>query len=523
MMSGKFAIIRPRLPMRYRNRIILFALGLLLPILTVIAVYMLARAPVRVDDTLGGATVAFEADRGAVLWRGGCVTVGWQVEGVSAVFLNDAGVIGFGEGEIACVEPRYMPRLTFTVPGSDRLYIVDLPVTIVAESAPVHAAIALGMVLWIVVLGQQMGTRAWWTGQSTEARWALAGLIYIVAFGVAYRVGYVGRPLMLDEANTLYTYGTMPGPYTIMSNYIDPNNHILHSILVHYAIQLGHAAWIFRLPALVAGILIIPLTYAVGRTYYRPSVGLIAAAIAAGNFRLVDYSTDARGYTLLTAITLGLFWLAHGLRSRADGERQWPRWLLFAVLCGLGFFTIPTMYYGLGVVCLWLLLSIWIENKGQARWGQLIRFVLAVGGGALFTLALYSPILLTDPNALFGNFMVVTSDKPPRGFLSEAFGVAWGFFTDGTPALIAWVLVAGMVVSLVFHRRVANHAVPLLPVAVAWVLTVLLVQYIVPLQRLWTWALPMAHILAAAGIVVVVQRIIPEAPGAGDPMPAGTM
>src|SRR5207245_4620972 len=44
--------------------------------------------------------------------------------------------------------------------------------------------------------------------------------------------------------------------------YGSPNNHILHSLLMHFAYRMfGSAEWALRLPALLAGIAIVPLTY----------------------------------------------------------------------------------------------------------------------------------------------------------------------------------------------------------------------------------------------------------------------
>ncbi len=100
---------------------------------------------------------------------------------------------------------------------------------------------------------------------------------------LAIRLVFLGVPIRLDEADTVTRYAGAPLRRTI-SDYSFPNNHILHSIAVKVPMALfGSAPWSVRLPALIAGLLLVPLIYAVGRAFYGSAAGLIAATLAAAS------------------------------------------------------------------------------------------------------------------------------------------------------------------------------------------------------------------------------------------------
>ncbi len=78
----------------------------------------------------GGATVHLSADRRWIILPGGCVTVAWEVSGVSAVYLNDQGVTGEGT-RLLCAEGGQVifPLLRITTTdGTVRFYTLSIPV-----------------------------------------------------------------------------------------------------------------------------------------------------------------------------------------------------------------------------------------------------------------------------------------------------------------------------------------------------------------------------------------------------------
>ena len=115
---------------------------------------------------------------------------------------------------------------------------------------------------------------------SRYARSALLSAAVIVAGFL--RLQTLGGSLGHDEAYTLQAFASQPYE-RIVTSYPAPNNHILHSLLVRSSIQLlGTETWTARFPALVAGILAVPLIFALGRNLFlSPYAGLVAAWLLA--------------------------------------------------------------------------------------------------------------------------------------------------------------------------------------------------------------------------------------------------
>src|SRR4051794_29680002 len=105
----------------------------------------------------------------------------------------------------------------------------------------------------------------------SDSRLEAVALIAIVVVGVAVRLGLLFRPMQLDEAYTYNEYAVKP-VLDGLSWYTLPNNPLLNTLLVHAATTLiGNDRWAVRLPAFLAGVLLIPATYAmVARLCGRP-------------------------------------------------------------------------------------------------------------------------------------------------------------------------------------------------------------------------------------------------------------
>src|SRR5204863_5259896 len=126
-----------------------------------------------------------------------------------------------------------------------------------------------------------------------------------------------------------------------------PNNHVFYSLLAKTTSSLAAwQPWALRLPAAVAGIAIIPLTWAVGRRYADRETALLGAALAGASTPLILYSTNARGYSLVVVLFLCLLLYADRLRDTPTIRGYG----VFAMLSALGLYTIPVMFYPIAVV-----------------------------------------------------------------------------------------------------------------------------------------------------------------------------
>ena len=189
-----------------------------------------------------------------------------------------------------------------------------------------------------------------------------------------------------------------------MSDYTVPNNHVFHTVMVWATTRLfGSSPQAIRIPVLIAGVLTVSAVWLVARALAGRGAGLFAAAIAAALPPLILYSTNARGYMLVSLAAMLLVWLGDRL---LDGESP-RRWIAFVVIGALGMWCLPVMLYPLGAVSLWLLAE--HARRGGAR--DALRFVTRLGAAMaaviVLTAMLYLPVILRgDVSLLVGNRFV---------------------------------------------------------------------------------------------------------------------
>lgn len=344
-----------------------------------------------------------------------------------------------------------------------------------------------------------------------EDRPSLFALAGITLIGALVRIPWLGAPLRYDEAVT-FIYFAAPPWYVALSNYAAANNHVLHTILVHVVTRvLGDQPWILRLPALLAGLAVIPMTYLVVRQLYHTQAALLAAGLVSSSSLFVEYSASARGYTLwcllfLIAMALGIFLRTH---------RFMFGWAVLAAVCALGFYTMPLMLYPFGVLMTWLWLSAMAHDVGDrsARpFSVDLAWILGLTG--LLVVALYTPILLTSgTRAILQHGLLAPLSWPVFGVkFQEALGAIWSAWHRGMPAWGTALLSLGVVIATLWHSQIARHRVRLLIAVGLWCLPVVLLQRLVPYVRFSLFLVPLYVGVASAGLVLLIQRLLNASP-----------
>jgi hypothetical protein len=337
----------------------------------------------------------------------------------------------------------------------------------------------------------------------------LGVLALITLLAAATRGLYLSQPMLHDEAYTFIAFASRPF-ISAISDYSLPNNHIFHTLLVYLAYHLlGNQPWIIRLPAFVAGIAIVPLAYAAGAFFYNHKTGLLSAGLVAASPLLIDYSANARGYTLICAFTLCAVVLAAYVKE----HRNFIAWTLLALTCALGFYTIPIMLYPAGMVVAWLALSGLFGDSAQgyqrAFWGYLLGACLLLAG--LATL-LYTPVFIkSGVGAVVNNSYVRPDDQ--AGLLEQVrsrIASTAEQWTGGVPGAIGAISLVGFAASLALHKRISRPKIPLQAAALLWIALALLLQRVAPLARVWMFLLPLYITWASAGILGLVGLILPE-------------
>lgn len=340
-----------------------------------------------------------------------------------------------------------------------------------------------------------------------EGPWHLLAVGAIVGLAAGLRLYFLSQPMRYDESYTFLLYASKPLRVGL-SDYSAPNNHLFHTFLVHLAYLLwGNEPWVLRLPALIAGTLLAPAAYAVGRIFYNRHAGLIAAGLVASSSALIEYSTNARGYTLVCLVFLVILSLGRYLINGASMSA----WLVFAVLSAVGFHTIPIMMYPFGIVTVWISLSIILKQDGRMRGALLKRLAMALLVTVVLTLVLYRPVLMrSGPSSVVANSFVM-----PMSWLEFARGAPasvsamWSKWNRDIPLVLEVLLAAGCALSLLFHKRICSQRVPVVLAAVVWLVPVLVVQRVIPPERVWLFLLPLYLTLAAAGLVYFLSLAEP--------------
>jgi hypothetical protein len=295
----------------------------------------------------------------------------------------------------------------------------------------------------------------------------------LTLLAIALRLLSLTRPLGTDEAATFLYYAARPLVIGL-TIYGSPNNHLFHTALAHAAVRIfGDAEWALRLPAFLAGVALVPLTWWTSRRL-RCGGGAIAAALVAGAPVLIDYSADARGYTLLCACTLVAaaamrVVVDHGARRAAIG---------FAVAAALGFYTVPVMLYPFVFLGAWALLA-----AKQKR-----PVLAALAAALLLALALYAPVIaVSGAHTLLANPYV--RPLPFATFfaaLPRYAAEAWARTMTGVPVAVQLLVAAGAILSRKFNAA-----------GLAAVLLVVVAQRVLPFPRVWLPFLPLLFIAAA--------------------------
>jgi hypothetical protein len=333
---------------------------------------------------------------------------------------------------------------------------------------------------------------------SPDAAAHYGSLLAIIAIGVAIRAHYLSLPIKYDEATTFLNYARHP-LWDAISDYSAPNNHVLHTLCAHLSLRIfGHHDWALRLPAFIFGCSLVPATYGLARMLSNREAALIAAAMTAGSAKLVEYSVNARGYTLLVLLSLAL--IALGLRLIRSGGAM--AWAAFSGVAALGFFTIPTMLYVYAAVLLWM-----AANRNLERI-FLKRMCVSSLATFLMTAILYLPALLrSGPKAVL--FSRIVRPLPFHEFFRQAPtlpSLLWAKWTAAFPGVLLAVLLAGFVVAILREEDVFRLRFSLVMSFAIAVIGLMIVHRVVPFSRVFLFALPIGAIYSSAGLIHMLSR-----------------
>lgn len=327
---------------------------------------------------------------------------------------------------------------------------------------------------------------------SFNQEWAILLAITLLAAALRFpALGQAPPGLYQDEAwNGLDALQVLQGErplYFAANNGREP----LFIYLVALAVgALGPSPAAIRLVAAVLGTLTIPVTYALGRTWFNRRVGLLAAAILAITFWHIHLSRigfRAVSLPLITAAALAAAWQGTPLllpfnRGGEGGEvrRHTQGWLVLGgALYGLSFYTyLAARFTPLALAVFGFYLMRQQNPAGNIRLRSLVWFIAA----ALAVIAPLAIYALQHPDIVFaraGEVLITNPDINKGdlwGTLGRQFLAVLGMFTfrgdaiwrhnlAGRPVfdpLLALAFTLGVILCLARFRRQPTAAFALI-------------------------------------------------------------
>lgn len=341
-----------------------------------------------------------------------------------------------------------------------------------------------------------------------RTRLYVACLLLAIGIGAVVRLLFLAsHPMRYDEAYNFLHFVTQ-SPTFIATHYI-PNNHVFHTLMVRAVSEVfGTSPGVLRIPAFVGGVLLIPASAWLAWSLSRRWVSTILAAIAVSvSAPLIEYSSNARGYswlalftTLTTLCTLHLI---------VRGSQRWV-WIAWAVLTALGAYTIPVMVCpALGMTAAMLYHWRKLPKNTPVRRNWFRCMVGAFGVCGLLTLAMYIPILIVDGTSAF-----TRSTEMAYRILGEHVGSYGGMlssvlydWTYRSSVVWPWLLAIGLIT---FFGSALRKPTPqrLLPIFILGGALAAVTAMRAPMPtRTWLFALPLVLACAACGLDDVRERI----------------
>lgn len=233
-----------------------------------------------------------------------------------------------------------------------------------------------------------------------SGRWVTAALLAMMALGTVIRALNLGYPtLFMDEYDHVYAAKSineigkplLPSgqPYTRALPYT-------HMVAASFRL-FGMNETSARLPSLVFGVLMIPVTFVLGRLFFSAGVGLLAALLVTCLVLPVEWSRACRMYTLFAFLYgFGFVSFYRGFEPATDGGRDYTlrsldlRWLAVSAALLAVAYTVQMLaamfVFGVATYCLVMAVAVWRRHGAKSvltsKYG-IVLGVLAVGTGVL--------------------------------------------------------------------------------------------------------------------------------------------
>ncbi len=336
----------------------------------------------------------------------------------------------------------------------------------------------------------------------------MIALVALTAVAFALRLA-VPRGIWLDEAISIHQANL--GLQDMFENlqYGDRHPPLHHVVLWLTVKALGDGEGAVRLPSLIAGTLVVPALYLLGRELYDRRTGLVAAAFGMASPLLIWYAQESRMYAFVTLF--GLLALLTQLRVfRNPSMLNWAAYILATAAL------LWSHYFGLLLIgvqqLIWVGMLVYTWRAREPIRALALGFVYS-----LAVLAMQLVPLLTFAQRQFDS-TAGAAGSPAGTFESLSFYAVvsniawalWGYHPDGTTELLAagWPLL--LLLSLLLLGRGGSRQTIILGVAAITPILILIVVALFDRElfevRYFLVAVPLLFLLIARLVTGWIRR-----------------
>lgn len=325
-------------------------------------------------------------------------------------------------------------------------------------------------------------------------------VLAVIVLGTVLRVMRMNGPVTYDEALTYVNYASRSFAY-LFSDLTFNSNHVLYSALARMSTLIfGVHAWALRLPALLAGVLVMPLFYGFVRAVFNRHIAVITLCFVAVVGPFVEYSALARGYSLTWLFaTCGLLAARHFVKT----DNAWSGAAL-ALSVALGMLATPSMIYPALLCYSWAAMMVLASYKSTAR-KRMVKLAGSFFLAVVLCFLFYLPViirhsfdqLMHPPSEVENSWAIFLSTHQDRTF------DIWAYFTDASSTFLAFAGTVGVIyaayTSLKYRLLIIGMLVSSIPV-------VILQHWIAP-PAVWIYMLFVLYLGAAIGLFYLMKLV----------------
>ncbi|MEM7028336.1 MAG: hypothetical protein AAF629_01995 [Chloroflexota bacterium] len=352
-------------------------------------------------------------------------------------------------------------------------------------------------------------------------------VLTVLAFGLRFSYALQSNPF-IDEFTTVFaSQMILQHGWPILPSGLFYEHGILFSYLATPFVAMAGKPPVFliaRLSSVLIGTALVPVLYYVGRRWFTPTVGLMAATLFVFSPEGIVWGGRIRMYALAQLLILLLAFFAY--EGTLTANRHRARWLTIIILLALlltqlgGLLFVPPLLIALAAMT-------WLTNKNSSLIQRLnpfsilewVAFVGVIGAGVLIkrlgqplgAVALGSGESGNPIQALWYTIAyqtgIVLDYQSTIKFLARQFGVPHHYWL----IIIALAGLCHLFFSIVKDRDIKQHRRPLIFLWIVFGLVVLeMITVLQPFRRnprYLVMGLPLFYLIVAGGLETIRSRL----------------